>query len=600
MQFDNLPQPSGFGGVTRGTHQADAKLEGDDTLVASESIGSGEPSFSDALSRSADWLSRREETEEAERHLLAVVRHNPEDGNAHYQLARTRLDRRDFSGALEAFELANRCANRKQLWLLELANAAFSAKRFDRALDAYTEALSADPHNASIVADRAVALHGLDRTDEAIAACHEAIRLDAGLLAPYVNLGLYLIKVLRLPEAGQVLRSALVRFPNNPFLLMHLASLANACGRADEALTTANRLLALHPQFAGGHVIRGLALVERGALDDAQMAFEQARSLDPTNSIAEWNLALLAALNGDLETGLRGLECRARVAGFHVPDRQLTGNAWDGSALDGKTVFVQFEQGLGDLLQFVRYARELKHRGASRVIVETPADAASVVRTASGVDDVTILGEAVPPHDVNVPLMSLAYRCETRLGTIPAEVPYLRASARPIATAIRQAPGQLKVGLVWGGNPHNSRDQYRSVPLAALLAVLPMDGVSLFSLQKGPHARALAPWRTLVDITDLDPHLQTLEDTAAVIMELDVVITVCTSIAHLAGALGQRTWTLLHQPADWRWFRDRDDSPWYPTMRLFRQDTPGDWARPLGLLRGALMDLHNSRVGTSQ
>jgi hypothetical protein len=252
---------------------------------------------------------------------------------------------------------------------------------------------------------------------------------------------------------------------------------------------------------------------------------------------------------------------------------------------------VHEEQGLGDILQFVRYASVLKRRGAARVIVETSAEAAGIVATAPGVDVIARRGAALPAYDVYVPLMSLPYRCGTRIDTIPADIPYLRADARPVGSLVRQAAARLKVGLVWGGNPNHQRDRFRSIPFLALLSVVQLDGVALFALQKGAHATAMGPWREPFGIIDLGPHLATLEDTAAAMMELDVVITVDTATAHLAGALGRPTWALHAHVPDWRWLRDRDDSPWYPTMRLFRQSAPGEWSRPLGEIHAALKEL---------
>ena len=250
-------------------------------------------------------------------------------------------------------------------------------------------------------------------------------------------------------------------------------------------------------------------------------------------------------------------------------------------------MLVQEEQGLGDLLQFVRYAGELKARGAGRVTVQCASDAAELIGTVPGVDAVALRGAPLPAFDVHVPIMSLPYRCGTTMTTIPAAVPYMTASERPVARLVHAVPDALKVGLVWGGSPQHQRDRYRSMPFSALLAAVHGPGVALFSLQKGPHAAALAPW-IAAGIVDLDPHLRSLEDTAAAIMALDLVITVDTAVAHLAGALGQRTWLLLPSVPDWRWFLGRDDSPWYPAMRLFRQARPGEWTRPLGVLRAAL------------
>lgn len=523
-------------------------------------------------------------------------------GRAYYGRARTCMRRGEFVQAVDLLDKAFRSKDANPLWMLDLAQASLSARRFERALQVYDAALVTFGRTVSIVANRAVALRGVERIDEAIEACREAIYLDPNLVGPRANLGLYLRDALRFDEAEAVLTEALRDFPANQQVLHQLASLANRRGRAGEALVLATELTALHPDYPDGHVTRGMALLESGKLDDAQVSFERAKALADGHGesckVAEWNLALLAASNGNLEVGLQGLEAREHISTFVAKDRQLPGVEWDGTDLSGKVIFVSFEQGIGDLLQFVRYARELKQRGARRVVIETPETVASLIRTVPGVDDIAIFGSAnLPPYDVRARLMSLAYLCNTRMESIPSEVPYLHVTETPVASIVRAAPGKLKVGIVWGGNPSNSRDPYRSVPLAALLPVIHMEGLSFFSLQKGPHAQSVLPWMSVFPIIDLGPHLASLEDTASAILQLDVVISICTSVAHLSGALGQRTFTLLHHPPDWRWFRGRNDSPWYPTMTLFRQDTPGDWSRPLGLLRDALKKLGASQSG---
>ena len=470
----------------------------------------------------------------------------------------------------------------------ERATRLHGAGALDAALAAYDVVLALAPTHADALNNSAILLAQRGEVPEAERRVRAAITIRPLCEQAHNNLALMLHA--RGADAESALRAGLEVIPASPLLLGHLARLCLESGRLDHSMSAADQMVALTSHVADGEIARGCVLLERGQLDAARAAFTRACAIDPANSGARLNLSMLSLLDGDLATGLPGFEHRLAGTGALPALTRLPGVAWDGGALDGQHVLVQEEQGLGDLLQFVRYAAQLKARGAARVTVQCASDAAALIGSVPGVDAVALRGAALPAFDVHVPILSLPYRCGTTMASIPTGAPYLTASERPVAQRVREAPNALKVGLVWGGNPRHQRDRYRSMPLSALLSAVHGPGVALFSLQKGPHAAALAPWLG-VGIVDLDPHLGTLEDTAAAILALDLVVTVDTAVAHLAGALGQRTWLLLPSVPDWRWFLGRDDSPWYPTMRLFRQATPGDWTRPLGALRAALQEM---------
>jgi hypothetical protein len=268
---------------------------------------------------------------------------------------------------------------------------------------------------------------------------------------------------------------------------------------------------------------------------------------------------------------------------------------WQGDDLAGRTVLVHAEQGFGDTLQFVRYLD--RARGANgRVILVVPAPLERLLRPLPGV---TVLpaGAPLPAFDVHLPLMSLPRVFGTRLDTIPAEVPYL--SADPAAVAAwreRLAPDALTVGLVWSGNPDHQYDGQRSIPVEPLLAALQVPGVAVYSLQKAvrPVDRAV-PADRFGAVVDLAPKLSDFHDTAAAVTALDLVISVDTAVVHLAGALARPVWTLLPFVPDWRWLAGRDDSPWYPTMRLFRQPRRGDWTSVLARVHAALHETASPR-----
>jgi hypothetical protein len=280
---------------------------------------------------------------------------------------------------------------------------------------------------------------------------------------------------------------------------------------------------------------------------------------------------------GRFEQGWPGYEWRWKVEEFgalpplHQPQ-------WDGSPLEGRTILIRTEQGLGDTLQFIRYI-PLVHRRGGRVILLSQPPLTRLQACIPGVERLLAHGDPVPEFDVHVPLLSLPGLLGTRLETVPADVPYLEAEP-PLVEAWRHRLGSypgFKVGIVWQGNPKYLQDRARSTCLAQFAPLARVPGVHLFSLQKGPGAEQLTARTEWFPVTDLGSGLADFADTAAVLKHLDLVVSVDTSVAHLAGALGLPVWVALPHAADWRWLMGRDDSPWYPTMRLFRQTGPGQW-----------------------
>jgi hypothetical protein len=303
--------------------------------------------------------------------------------------------------------------------------------------------------------------------------------------------------------------------------------------------------------------------------------------LDPQSASTHWNRALALLQGGDFERGWREYEWRWQRAGAQ-PRVSTDRPPWDGRPLDGRAILLWCEQGLGDALQFARYA-PLVQRHGGRVLLQCPGLLRALFRTLPGVDHLLTEGEALPSFDVHAPLLSLPALVGTTLATVPAEVPYLSADpARVEAWRQRLAavPG-LRVGVAWQGNPHHKWDRHRSVPLTAFAPLARVTGVRLVSLQKGPGAEQLPALKDRLRVVDFGDEFGAsgpYPDTAALMRCLDLVVTVDTATAHLAGALAVPVWVPLSTIVDWRWLLGRQDSPWYPSMRLFRQTQLGDWA----------------------
>jgi hypothetical protein len=405
-------------------------------------------------------------------------------------------------------------------------------------------------------------------------------------------------------EAAEHFDRALAIRPDTPEVLTNLGVALGALGRTEESLDSFRRALAVNGGAPDTHINIGVTHKALGRYDQAGLHFDLALALQPGNPTAAFESALLQLASGNFKQGWRLYEARFGVPALGVPARKFDVPRWDGAQpLAGKTFLVHAEQGLGDTLQFCRYVPRLAARGAT-VVFEVIPTLKALMDTLSGRIRVMARGEALPPIDYHCPLLSLPLAFDTELATIPAGVPYLSADPERIARwapRVAGLPG-LKVGIAWQGNPGVERLLWargRSIPLAALAPLAELPGLSLVSLQKGPGAEQLlleVPFRDRV--LDLgrafDAGPDAFVDAAAVMASLDLVICSDTSIAHLAGSLGRPVWTLLHAAPDWRWLLGRADSPWYPTMRLFRQ-SGGGWGDVVGAVAAELAQLAAER-----
>ncbi|HET9045699.1 MAG TPA: DUF5672 family protein [Casimicrobiaceae bacterium] len=377
---------------------------------------------------------------------------------------------------------------------------------------------------------------------------------------------------LPLIERSAALLPAEPEFHNNAGLVLA------AMGRHDDATAAYRRTLALAPQHATAWSNVGLSLTATNALPAAIDAFSRAITIAPDHGEAHWNFALALLRSGDFTRGLREYEWRLRLPAFRGAAPPPTPR-WTGDDVAGKTLLVIAEQGLGDTLHFLRFARDLTARGA-RVVVEVPRALAKLATTVPGVAAVTARDEPRPPHDAWIPLMSVPLAIGLTKLPDTAVVPYLAidpARRTEVAAELgRVTPRRPRVGIAWAGAPDNTQDRLRSCPLAALATLLQRDDVTWVSLQKGDGEEEIATVPAAERLALIDAR-NDFDSTAALVAGLDLVITVDTSIAHLAGALARPVWILLPYAADWRWQQTRSDTPWYPTARLFRQPRSADW-----------------------
>jgi tetratricopeptide (TPR) repeat protein len=510
---------------------------------------------------------------------------------------------RRFDEASKAFDKAVQLnPDNPEMWR-NLARALSEAERTDIALLAYLHVLKLNPRDNDAEHQSGILLLNLGRMEEALIHFTRSNELSPDQALTLELRGHALHNLKRFEEALADHQRVYALNPGNPNASNgnNIGASLQSLRRYEEALVWFDLAIALQPDFVKAYLNKGLCLAQLGRFDEAIAAFSQGKTIDPDDADIEWNLSLLQLMTGNFEAGWAGREARWR--GRMRPSYPKFSQAmWLGDAdIEGKTVLIQEDEGLGDTLQFARYIPLLAARGA-RVILVVRDQMYPVLSGLPGVSRCIPQKSAgsLPPFDLHCPVCSLPRAFGTRLDTIPSDVPYLPAPSGDLVRTWKDRLGEqtgghekLRVGLVWSGNPQHDNDHNRSIPLQALLRIADTDA-TFVSLQKELRAGddALLAQSGIVDVTS---HLTDFAETAALLSCLDLVITVDTSVAHLAGASGRPTWVLLPFVPDYRWLLDREDSPWYPTLRLFRQSERRDWKPVLDRVRNELAERISAR-----
>ena len=465
-----------------------------------------------------------------------------------------------------------------------------SGKRYKHCHGAaeHAEPTPAVPDGARKLLD-AIALHERGDLDTALALYREVLadRPDSTVAQHFVGVIHY--QRGSLAEALPLLEHSVAQNRTEPEYRNNLGLALLAADREDEAIAQYRAAIALKEDHAVAWNNLGIALQAKNETRLAIDAFRRALALKSDFARARWNLALALLLDGRFEEGWREYEIRLELPELGGRGEILPGPTWQGEDLSGKTLLVQIEQGLGDTLQFVRYASSIAAQGA-RCVIRCPRALGPLLATVPGVAEVVLETDALPRYDFHVPLLSIARIVGTTARTIPSHVPYLSVDGGRRATArkaLAPAGDRHRVGLCWAGSPANSNDRNRSMALALFAPLFELPGIAWFSLQAGEAAKQLAVTPAAAHVVPLPLGTQ-LVDTAALIAELDLIVTVDTGIAHLAGALAKTTWMLIPFAPDWRWQLGREDSPWYPTLRIFRQPRLRDWASVIERVRAEL------------
>ncbi|SDG17013.1 MULTISPECIES: tetratricopeptide repeat protein [unclassified Duganella] len=453
-----------------------------------------------------------------------------------------------------------------------------------------TQALRINANDVLAQVHHAAVLQKLGRLDEALVAIRQALRLAPDHALALNNGAALLSSDLKRPaEALPLLEHALRLNDNDATAWNGMGYALVELRRYDDALLCLERALQLQPDLALALYNQGNALQFLNRLDEAMLSYDAALALAPDMADAHFAQSACRLLMGDLAQGFQQYEWRRRRPAYQAQARQSTQAPWQGEALQGKTLLVYAEQGLGDTVQMVRYVPLLVAQGAQVILQVQEA----LLPLLQGTDGATVIGaqQAAPPHDLHIPLMSLPAALGTHLDNLPASAHYVQADAtRGAQWQARLGPNSARrIGLAWAGNPKHDNDSQRSIPLRQISQLL-QPGLEFISLQRDLSA---ADRLQLARLPALHSHAAAQTDfaeTAALLAQLDLVICVDTSVAHLAGAMGKQVWLLLPYAPDWRWMLECQDSPWYPTMRLFRQQRPGDWDEVLQRVQAALAE----------
>jgi len=449
---------------------------------------------------------------------------------------------------------------------------------------AFQRAIKINPNQASSHINLGNTLLKKGDLDDATASFNRALKIEPDSPHVFNGLATASMKKNNFNEAAENFSRALALSPDQPETLCNLGILLRSQGKNIESEKAFRKAIALQPKSVEFHINLGNTLKSRCNLIDAMESYQHALSLEPNNADAHLNKAKILLLLGRIEEGWLEFEWRKKCYDFQPLLWQPGGPTWDGSNLDGKTILIYCEQNYGDSIQFIRYAQLLAEMGA-RVIVKCQPKLQPLFKTIYGVDRAITSTDKSSPYHFQASLLSLPLLFRTNSETIPAQVPYISFPNQASRDLI--SDGDRKVGIVWAGSSIHKNDQQRSMSLKHFEPLLDMEEFTFYSLQFGERSQDIKILGLDHTLRNLEQDLDGFMATAAMLEKLDLIISVDTSTAHLAGALGKPIWTLLSFVPDWRWMLGRDDSLWYPTMRLFRQSAPGDW-------HGVMEDVKNA------
>ena len=540
------------------------------------------------LHKALDYLNSSN-LSSADLYLKQALRLQPNNPHILRLLGVIAAQKNDHQEALNYFNSSIKILPKNALTLSNIGNIFLATKNYSMAMENYDKALQLDPKYDEAWSNRGNLLYELAQYEDALKNHHQALSLNPNNSDAWTNAGNALNELKRYEEALVYHEKALTLKSNGCDIWSNKGVTLQRLKRYDEALEHQDKALSLDPSYAKGWYNKAVTLHQLKRCSEAVTCYDQAIALEPENVDAHWNKSLLKLTLGEYAEGWQLYEWRWKTEFQKSTARSYAQPLWLGEqSLENCTILVFAEQGLGDTIQFCRYITLLSDLGA-KVILEAPEALLKTLESLQGVNKLIPMGSIPPAFDYYCPLLTLPLAFKTHVATIPNRVPYLKPDPHKAAhwKEVLGTKNRLRVGLVWSGGfrPNQPElwevNERRNIPLHQL-AQLNLPAVDFYSLQKGEEAKATllssesSGWNgpKLIDYTD---QLVDYSDTAALITNLDLVISVDTSVVHMAGALGKPVWVLNRFDTDWRWFLDRTDSPWYPSATIFHQPNPGDW-----------------------
>ena len=537
-------------------------------------------------------LHRQNRLREAEKLYARVLKAAPDTFDALHLLGTIKAQNGQMGEALRLIQAAIKINPRAADALINLANVLHALKRDADALDCLDKALAIDPSDLQALQNRGSALLALNRPQEALACFEQLVQRAPQNGEALLNRGVALATLERHAEALADFDAALTLAPVHPDLHYNRGNALLQLARHAEAIAAFDRTLAAVPTHTRAWNNRGLALQSLNRNAEAAESFGKALALQKDYADAHFNLALALLTQGDLRRGFEQYEWRWTRSGMTDTRRGYGRALWLGEfPLGHKTILLHAEQGLGDTIQFARYAPLLARAGA-RVVLEVQPELKTLLAGLDGVASCHVRGESLPAYDLHCPLGSLPLAMKTDAASIPAEIPYLRADEQRLAKwrPVLEGLAGKRVALSWAGHARHANDRNRSMDLELLAPLFALDGVSFVSIQRELRDKDTAVLARTPNVRHLGADLADMADTAAVVTLVDLTLAVDTSVAHLAGAMGRPLWVMLPFAPDWRWTVSGENSPWYPQARLLRQPATGDWTSVLATLRDALAE----------
>jgi tetratricopeptide (TPR) repeat protein len=554
-----------------------------------------EPQQSDVFHLLGVIAYQRGNSEQAVQLIRQAIKIQPDAPNYHNSLGNILKEQGHMEDAVQSYQRALALNPTHLESLYNLGNTLSEQNQLEEALAFYQKALAIKPDYLNVLNNMGNVLKQQGRLEEALESYQKALKVDPDYLHVLNNIGVTLMELGQFEEATPYIQKALALKPDYPDALSSKGYALKADGRLEEAIEQYQQALTVTPYSAELMTNLGVMLDEQGKIREAIAVFQDCLDRHPEFGKAHVYKSFSHLLLGEYEIGWE--EHQWRLHPSYVRGKydflQYTEPYWDGSDLQGKTLLVNAEQGCGDTIQFCRYVPMLQEKNPGKVILRVQPSLKRLFEDVQDGYDVLTDQSPTLPFDVHIPLMSLPALFKTRGNNIPAKPSYIQENSALVNQykALFPEGAALKVGIVWAGNTRHLNDRNRSTTLSHVGVFGSVPNVRFYSLQVGDTAKALEDPPEGLEIVNLEPHLHDFADTAAMIAHLDLVISVDTAVAHLAGAMGKPTWTLLARTPDWRWLLNREDSPWYPSMRLFRQPTYRNWEALFQQVKAALEDL---------